>query len=93
MSTERTIQVEVSDEVAEYIHRQVETGGFADEGAVVTHALEGAVEIEAEVERWLRDEVKPTLERIEREGSRGLSAEEVRIELDRRRRARRASAA
>lgn len=93
MSTERTIQVEVSDEVAEYIHRQVETGGFADEAAVVKHALEEARDADEAMERWLREEVKPTLERIEREASRGLTAEEVRIELDRRRRARQASAA
>ena len=91
MSTVRTIQVQVSEEVAEYIHRQVETGRFADEEGVVTHALEDAVELEAEIERWLRDEVKPTLERIEREGSQGLTADEVRTDLDRRRRARQAT--
>jgi antitoxin ParD1/3/4 len=77
MSTERTIQVEVSDEVAEYIHRQVETGGFADEGAVVTHALEEARDADEAMERWLREEVRPVAERVLSEGAAGLTAEEV----------------
>lgn len=91
MSTARRIQVEVSEEVAEFIHRKVATGAFADEGAVVRHALEEASEADAEVERWLREQVVPTLERIDREGSRGLTVDEVRAELDRRRRARQAT--
>jgi Arc/MetJ-type ribon-helix-helix transcriptional regulator len=57
MSTVRTIQVRVSEEVADYIHRQVETGGFADEGEVVRHVLEEARDTDAAMENRLRQAV------------------------------------
>lgn len=81
MSTGRKIQVEVSEEVAEFIHRKVATGAFPDEGAVVQHALEEASDADAEVERWLREQVVPTLERIDRENTPALSVEEVRANI------------
>lgn len=88
MSTARRIQFEVSEEIAEFLDRKVASGGFADEGEVVRHALEEASEADAEMERWLREAVAPTIERMDREGTRGLTVEEVRAELDSRRRAR-----
>ena len=84
----RKIQVEVSEAVADFLHRKMETGEFADEGAVVLDALEGAIEEDLRIERWLREEVVPTLDRIDREPGRELSPQEVRAELERRRLAR-----
>ena len=88
MTASRTIQFEVSEEVAEFLHRKVESGASPDEGAVVQHALEEATEVDAEFERWVQEQVLPTLERIDREGWNGISVDEARAELARRRLAR-----
>lgn len=91
MTASRTIQFEVSEEVAEFLHRKVESGAFADDGAVVQHALEEATEADAEFERWVQEQVVPTLERMDREGWSGVSIDEAWAELARRRQARQAS--
>lgn len=88
MSTARKIQVEVSEEIAEFIHRKVATGAFADEGAVVRHALEEASESDAEVERWLREDVLPVMDRMDREGWSDLTSEDVLGEIRARNQAR-----
>lgn len=77
MTAARKIQVEVSEEIAEFLERKVATGGFTDEGAVVRHALEEASEADAEMDRWLRRDVLPVMERMEREGSSNLTADQV----------------
>jgi Arc/MetJ-type ribon-helix-helix transcriptional regulator len=77
MTAARKIQVEVSEEVAQYLDRQVATGGFADQVAVVRHALQEATEADAEMDRWLREDVSPVVERMDREGPSDLTADEV----------------
>ncbi|AQR62317.1 hypothetical protein BZG35_12175 [Brevundimonas sp. LM2] len=63
--------------LAEDIDRQVASGDFTDPSDVIAHALEHAVRIDPVIEHWLRTEVLPTIERIERDGPANLTSELV----------------
>ena len=74
-------------ELAEEIARLVASGAYPDAGAVVAAGLEALGPSEAEIETWLREEVLPVVDEMDRDPSRVLSAEQVRASLDARRKA------
>lgn len=84
MSKLAKIEIEVTAEQAEFLARKVASGAAASEGEVVREALGMFQDHDAAIERWLREEVLPTLEDHERDPSRARPAEEVfdRIEAD-----------
>lgn len=55
----------LTPEQAAYIDSKVAAGGYASGSEVVREGLRGLQEDEATLERWLQEEVLPTLERIE----------------------------
>ena len=78
MTAMRKIEIELSEDVAAEIDAKVATGAYADPAAYVVESVETYLQDQdPEIERWLLEEVVPTLERIDREGSTGLSAEQV----------------
>lgn len=95
MSALRKITVEVSEDLARRIDAEVSSGFYSDEADLVVDSLEAHFDApllrhgDPEVERWLRDEVVPTLERIERENTPGIPSDQVLARLKARHEAKR----
>lgn len=85
MSVTRKIQIELPEAMAQKVEAKVASGAFADESAVVTEALEDVFVQDEIVERWLRDAVLPEYDEWRRDGVPGLTIEQVRAALLRRR--------
>lgn len=72
----------LTEEQAAFIDRKVESGGYASGSEVVRESLRGFQEEDARLERWLREEVLPTLDRVHRGKEKLLSRDEVRKQLE-----------
>ncbi|MGV3491092.1 MAG: type II toxin-antitoxin system ParD family antitoxin [Devosia sp.] len=55
----------LTEEQAAFIDARVETGGYASASEVVREGLRGLQEDEDALQRWIAEEVMPTLERID----------------------------
>jgi antitoxin ParD1/3/4 len=98
MEATRRLEVELPEELADSVRARVESGEFADESEVVATGLalledRDGGEDDPELEAWLRGEVVPTYQEWKASGGKGLTADEVRASLARRRSARRPDAA
>lgn len=67
----------LSEEQSEFIDAQVEKGGYASASEVVRAGIRALQERDAVIEKWLREEVVPTVDRMIADPSRGIPAEEV----------------
>jgi antitoxin ParD1/3/4 len=67
----------IPSEQAEYLDHLVETGAYGSPSEVVSAGLRALQEKEAEVERWLREEVAPVYDAMQADPSRGVSADDV----------------
>ena len=65
------------DEQSEYIDKQVDSGTYGSASEVVRAGLRALQERDAVIERWLREEVAPTYDKMKADPNRGLSTEEV----------------
>ena len=78
MAATRKITVEVSEETARAIDAKVMSGFSESAEAYVVESLESHLRGQnLEIERWLQDEVVPTLSRIERENTPGVPIQDV----------------
>jgi Arc/MetJ-type ribon-helix-helix transcriptional regulator len=98
MDATRRLEVELPDALADSVRARVESGEFADESEVVATGLamledRDREEDDPELEAWLRREVVPAYEEWKSGGQKGLTADEVRASLARRRSARHSDAA
>ncbi len=98
METIRRLEVELPEALADSVRARVESGEFSDESEVVACGLALLADRDAErddheLEAWLRDEVVPAYDEWKASGEKGLTADEVRASLARRRSARRPAAA
>lgn len=75
-STKRTISL--PDEHADFIDAKVASGDYASASEVVRAGLRALQERDAAIERWLRDEVVPTYERMKANPESVVSAKEMR---------------
>lgn len=73
----------LAEEQAEYIDKKVEAGEFASASEVVRAGLRALKERDEAVERWLREEVGPTYDRIKADPSVALPADEVFADIQR----------
>ena len=55
----------LTEEQAKFIDAKVESGGYVSGSEVVREGLRGMQEDEAATERWIAEEVVPTLQRID----------------------------
>ena len=55
----------LTEEQARFIDAKVESGGYVSGSEVIREGLRGLQEEDAAIERWLREEVVPTLQRID----------------------------
>ena len=65
------------DEQSEYIDKQVNSGMYGSASEVVRAGLRALQERDAAIEKWLREEVAPTYDKMKADPSRGVSSEEV----------------
>jgi Arc/MetJ-type ribon-helix-helix transcriptional regulator len=78
MTATRKITVELPEQTAREIDAKVASGFSESAEAYVVESLETyLLSQDAGVEAWLRTEAAPTLERIERENTPGIPAEQV----------------
>ncbi len=77
MTAMRKIQIELPEHLAEDIDRKVASGDYNDASDVIVHSLEGVAKDDPFVEHWLRTEVVPMIERMQREGTSGIPGDEV----------------
>lgn len=75
-------------EHASFIDRLVASGAYASGSEVVRAGLRALQERDAAVERWLRDEVAPTFDRMKANPDRGLTPDEMADRAERRHAAR-----
>ncbi len=65
----------LTEEQAAFIDAKVESGGYVSGSEVVREGLRGLQDDDAAIERWIREEVVPTLQRID-------AGEEELIDID-----------
>ena len=98
MNATRKITIEVPEALAVRLDAQVQTAGYENKNALVVESLEIHLDhsrydgSDPEVERWLREQVVPTLERMDRDKTRGIPEHEVLSALKSRRDARKSAA-
>lgn len=71
----------LTEEQAKFIDAKVEAGGYVSGSEVVREGLRGLQEEDAAIERWLQDEVLPTLRKLDADPSRARPVDEVFDEL------------
>lgn len=98
MAALRKITIEIPEALALRLAAEVETAGYANESELVADSLEIHLDqsrydgSNPGVEQWLHEEVLPTLERMDREKTPGIPAEDVLARLKARRDARKSAA-
>ena len=75
----RTITLEA--EHIDFIDAKVAAGAYGSASEVVQAGLEALQDRDAAIERWLREEVVPTYERMKADPSSAIPAEQVFAEL------------
>lgn len=73
--------VSLPTEQAAFIDAQVASGAYASGSEVVRAGLRALQERNAAVERWLREEVAPTYDRMKADPGRGIPAAEAFAEI------------
>ncbi len=76
--------ISLPSEHAAFIDAKVLSGDYASVSEVVRAGLRALQERDEAVERWLRDEVAPTYDRMKADPSRGIPAEKVFAKLRKR---------
>lgn len=71
----------LTEEQAKFIDSAVERGDYASGSEVVREGLREMQEDAAAIERWLKEEVVPTLEKLDADPSRARPIDEVFDEL------------
>ena len=77
MSASEKRAVTLPAEHAAFVDAQVASGPYASASEVIRAGLRALQEGDAAVERWLRKEVAPTFDAMQRNPSRALVAEQV----------------
>lgn len=82
MRSTRSLSITLPVEMAEKLEAKVASGEFASESEVVLEGLETLFADDADIERWLAEEVGPTIDAMRAHPERAISAEEVDRGLD-----------
>jgi antitoxin ParD1/3/4 len=67
----------LTEEQAKFIDKQVEMGGYASASGVVRETVRAMQEDDAALEKWLREEVLPTIEEMEAHPERLIPIDEA----------------
>lgn len=77
MRTTQSLSITLPHEMAQMVKRKVSSGEYATESEVIRDGLRTLAARDAAVEKWLIDEVVPTLEANKADPSRLLDADET----------------
>jgi antitoxin ParD1/3/4 len=81
MRTTQSLSITLPVEMAKMVRDKVSSGEYASESEVIRDGLRTLAARDVAVEKWLRDEVVPTIKAHDADPSRSLSAEDVRERL------------
>jgi putative addiction module CopG family antidote len=84
MRSTQQFSITLPHDMAKLVRRKVASGEYATESEVVRDGLRALAARDRALERWLREEVVPAAQAMERDPSRGLSAAQVRSALRKR---------
>lgn len=82
MRTTQSLSITLPLEMAQMVKAKVASGEYATESEVIRDGLRTLLARDAAIEKWLVEEVVPTLDEMEAHPERLLSPEEVRKRLD-----------
>lgn len=81
MRTTQSLSITLPIEMAQMVKDKVASGEYASESEVIRDGLRTLLARDAAIEKWLVEEVVPTLEKIEKDPSRTMPLEEARRRL------------
>jgi antitoxin ParD1/3/4 len=81
MRTTAQLSITLPKALASAVKARVKSGRYASESEVIREGLRALLERERAIERWLRDEVVPTMEALQADRTVALSAREARRAL------------
>ncbi len=82
MRTTQSLSITLPAEMADMVKAKVASGEYASESEVVQDGLLSLLDHDAAIEKWLVEEVVPTLKDIEAHPEKLLSPEQVSARLD-----------
>jgi putative addiction module CopG family antidote len=82
MRSTQSLSITLPTEMAEMVKSKVASGEYATESEVISEGLRTLLDHDAAIEKWLVEEVVPTLEEMEAHPERLLTPEEVARRLD-----------
>jgi putative addiction module CopG family antidote len=77
MQSHRQFNISLEQDIAEAVERKVEAGAYASVSEVVSVGLRALIERDADIERWLREEVLPGHAEYLADPSSGIAAEDI----------------
>ena len=89
MRSRQQFSITLPNEMADLVRSKVAAGEYATESEVIRDGLRTLAARDKAVEAWLRDQVMPAAQALQADPSRGLSVDQVREHLTRKRSARR----
>ena len=83
MRTTQALSITLPIEMAEMVKAKVSSGEYASESEVIRDGLRTLAARDAAIEKWLIEEVVPTIDALDKDPSRVRSVAETREELHR----------
>jgi antitoxin ParD1/3/4 len=77
MRTTQSLSITLPHEMAQMVKAKVTSGEYATESEVIRDGLRSLAACDAAVEKWLRNEVVPTLQAIKADPSRLVDADQT----------------
>lgn len=87
MRTTQQMSITLPNDMAEMVRAKVEAGEYASESEVIRDGLRALAARDRAVEKWLRETVVPTAKALQADPNQGLTADQVREHLAKRRKA------
>jgi antitoxin ParD1/3/4 len=81
MRTTQQMSITLPNEMANLVKAKVQAGEYASESEVIRDGLRTLVARDRAVESWLRDQVLPSIDLLEKDPSLGISVADVRAKL------------
>jgi putative addiction module CopG family antidote len=78
MRTTQALSITLPLEMAQMVKDKVASGEYASESEVIRDGLRALAAQDAAIEKWLREEVVPTIRRLEADPTRAIPIEEAR---------------
>jgi putative addiction module CopG family antidote len=81
MRTTQQMSITLPNEMANLVKAKVQAGEYASESEVIRDGLRTLVARDRAMENWLRDQVLPSIDLLEKDPSLGISVADVRAKL------------